>query len=119
MAMHKILIDYSEYMRLKACEEKCESLNKKIGSNLQGHGDLSTIISENEERHQLETPLLGTSPAITTPLNAQTEEDPGLSLPATKIVKSPTEGQTTPSTQTTSYKWYYLGYPTRSTDVRL
>ena len=101
MAYHKILIDYSEYMRLKSCEEKYESLLRKSGTNLEGGGDLSTIANEIEDKAEIQTPLLRIGPSITTPVNAQTKN----------IEENLGKNEKTLNSE--SLTWYYIGYPTK------
>ncbi len=103
MAYHKILIDYSEYIRLKAYEEKYEASLKKRPGSLTGGGDLSAIVSQNEEKNELETPLLKTTPTITTPVNAQLEDN-------IEPVLKPTTGASQRG-EDSNTNWYYLGYP--------
>ncbi len=92
MACHKILIDYSEYVRLKSFEAKYErdiASSTKSGETQSGTGTTW--------QSALETPLLGTTKSITTPANATITT----SLLNQNLLKKPA----------TEKKWYFLGSP--------
>ncbi len=101
MACHKILIDYSEYVRLKNFEARYEQHSQSTNSseNQVGKGVVST---------PLETPLVSVTDSITTPANAAVQ-----GLHPTDLFKKVTTNKT--ETQQLSdgseKKWYFLGIP--------
>ena len=113
MACHKILIDYSEYIRLKNYEAKFEEknhANKNLsGESLQGAG-------AEWIKTPLKTPLMGTSDSITTPANAiedvseLTDRNQDTKQEDNKVTsKKSIDGQALKAPK--QKHWYYLGIP--------
>ncbi len=105
MACHKILIDYSEYVRLKKYEERYEEEEKRGENNLRGGGaDVQENVSAN-----IRPPLLGTTDSITLPASATLETEHRKVHKASKKKEMKKE-----NTTNTNNAWYYLGLPTLS-----
>ncbi len=100
MSVHKILLDYNEYVRLCNIEEKYEKLVK---SGQSGSGiNIAEDIQATEEKNKLMTPLVKRLPPITLPASATMtsyQADP----------KTAEDGGNTTSTQ--EEPWYFLGKP--------
>ncbi len=103
MACHKILIDYSEYVRLKAFEARYEQESLGDGEEQKGHGLLSLPV---------ETPVMGKSESITTPPNATTSTTKSeFDLGQTE---SPTVHPLSNNRAPQQKKWYFLGIPEKT-----
>ncbi len=110
MACHKILIDYSEYVRLKKYEARYEQAGKDA-SQKKGTGADGLVAGTTNE---LRTPLIGTTGSITLPPSAdltiqdKLEEGEGKSMQHSTI-------DIAHGARQQNRKWYYLGIPKPST----
>ncbi len=93
MSIHKILIDYNEYVRLCNIEEKYEKLLQSGQSGQSGSGtSVARDVLENEQKNELMTPLVKRLPPITLPASATISNEAQVE-----------DEQTEP--------WYFLGKP--------
>ena len=110
MTCHKILIDYTEYVRLKGYERQVEDLTRKSGSNLSGSGTEKNVTSYNEsepidtDRKRLETPSSLDTRMI--------QKEDSITLPPSAMTITPTEEVSSKSG--TNSKWYFLGPPKKT-----
>ncbi len=100
MSVRKILLDYSEYERLKHIEEKYAELLSK--HEKQGSGDnanLSSIVQSQKDQTSVQQPLIGHLPSITMP-------------PSAEMTKSKKSGDNFAKAKVKApRKWYYIGVP--------
>ncbi len=101
MACHKILIDYTEYVRLKKCEARYEE-QAKVAEEKRGTGASTLVQSMSPD---LRPPLMNTTESITLPPSAN------LDTHQTKEAQTRTNN----ANSKTDKHWYYLGLPKRST----
>ncbi len=102
MSIRKILLDYSEYLRLRDIEERYEALLKsKSGQTGQGRLllDVASSVNKTEEENALQTPLVKKLPTITLPASAIVED--------TKTIPN-RSGKTN---KATIEPWYFIGPP--------
>ncbi len=100
MSVQKILIDYSEYTRLREIEQRYETLLK---SGQQGAGNIAAEVQKTEEENTLRTPLVTQLPPITLPASSTPTPTP-TSTSQTMQKKESKEEKPEP--------WYFLGKPT-------
>ena len=95
MSVRKILVDYTEFMRLRDIEERYEALLKKQQRGL--GTSVAADIQKAEEKNELERPLAGKLPSIT--------------LPQSAIVLSEKDDEKPQVQHRDKEPWYYLGPP--------
>ena len=108
MACHKILIDYSEYVRLKSLEARYDQESHGDGETQTGKGLISPL--------SLERPLIGQSESITTPANAITDPNTEAANSDENTEKGHPDKEHSSENlhRLQAKKWYFLGIPKES-----
>ena len=124
MSVRKILLDYSEYLRLLEIEKRYQELAKNTEENNQsGSGDrtheprkeheehetLSSILQKSQEKNAVSMPMLGSLPSITVPASATIPRDEA------EKEKNKRSSKATSQKKTNKKRWYFLGIPQSTT----